>query len=962
MFALVLVAAVVLKIEKAILRTKSAIIPVQKYPTPTTVPSTTAARSHEVLDGGAAPASDTTAAVKAAAGPARAWTWFVSRKRYPVATMLVILGIAGLIVGLVLGLPRDGGNGGGAVSDSPLRSSSPPWYPSPKGGTVKNWSASYQKAASLVSRMSFGEKVNVTKGTGWQMGPCVGSTGSTSVGFPSLCLQDGPLGVRFADGITVFPAGVTVAATWSKQLMYQRGRALGREARGKGVNILLGPCIGPIGKHPAGGRNWEAFGRYLQGIAGGLGVRGIQEEGVIATGKHFVGNEQERFRQAVEARSQGWPQVTEALSSNIEERALREVYVWPFMDAVKAGLGSVMCAYNQVNNSYSCQNSYLLNGILKDELGFQGFVMSDWLAQRSGVASALSGMDMSMPGDGLIWADGNWYQLGQDNSSFPDPNFSSWFRPPKGATYFGAPDQGPGEAVSLQNFYEDVRGEHHVLARAIAVEGIVLLKNVNNTLPLKSGRDARKAIRVFGSDAGPNLMGPNGCPDRACNNGTLGQGWGSGSVEYTYQVTPLEALQAKTLRDRTMLEYILEDYDYSRIIALAGKTPNATCLVFVNSDSGEGYASAESRLGDRNDLGLWHDGDNLILATASVCRDTIVIIHSVGPVDMELISATISVSDCIYTPKSWIEHPNVTAVLLAHIPGQESGTSLIDVLYGAVNPSGKLPYTIGKSLEDYGPAAGILYQPNGIIPQQDFSDGIYIDYRHFDKQNITPRFEFGYGLSYTTFEFSNITITTILPPTEFPPARPDPLPAPALNSSLPLSETLAFPENITPVPKFIYPYITPSSVRTSPEYPYPSGYTTTPHTPSPAGGGEGGHPALWDTIFHVDVTVTNTGSLLGKTVAQLYITFPENIDVDTPVRTLRGFEKIGAGPLESVKVGFDILRRDLSYWDERAGNWRIPVSARRIGGYRVFVGESSRGRGVEGVTLPVVVGNGTAVG
>lgn len=144
--------------------------------------------------------------------------------------------------------------------------------------------------------MTLAEKVNVTTGIGWSMGPCVGNTGSTTVGFPSLCLQDGPLGVRFADSITVFPAAITTASTWSKHLIYQRAKALGTEARGKGINVILGPCIGPIGKHPAGGRNWESFGSdpYLQGVAGGLSVRGIQDQGVIATAKHFIGNEQER--------------------------------------------------------------------------------------------------------------------------------------------------------------------------------------------------------------------------------------------------------------------------------------------------------------------------------------------------------------------------------------------------------------------------------------------------------------------------------------------------------------------------------------------------------------------------------------------------------------------------------------------------------------------------------------------
>ncbi|KAG0633054.1 glycoside hydrolase superfamily [Tuber brumale] len=884
--------------------------------------------------------------------------------------MLAAIGVLALIIGLVLGLPQGNGGGDGSVKSSE-GGTSPSWYPSPKGGTVDQWAESYRKATDLVRKMNLAEKVNITTGTGWSMGPCVGNTGTTNVGFPSLCLQDGPLGVRFADSITVFPAGITTAATWSRKLMYDRARALGNEAREKGINVLLGPCVGPIGRSPLGGRNWEGFGSdpYLQGIAGGLSVRGIQDGGVIATAKHFVANEQEKFRQLSEILSQGFKNVTAPLSSNIGDRALRELYIWPFMDAVRMGVGSIMCGYNQINNSNACQNSYILNGVLKDELGFQGFVMSDWLAQRSGVASVLSGMDMTMPGDGLLWADGDsllgpqltravlngsvpidrlddmvlrivatWYQLGQDDASYPRPNFSSWFRTSAGPTYVGV---GPSAGDSLQNFYVDVRDDHHEVARAIAAESITLLKNIKGALPFKSGKEAKKSIMIFGSDAGPNLLGPNGCSDRNCNNGTLGQGWGSGTAEYAYLVTPLEAIQAKALADRTMVEYVLDDYHYIRINSTAKKTPNATCLVFVSSDSGEGYTSAEGVLGDRVDLKLWHGGDKLILSVAERCSNTIVIIHSVGPVDME----------------AWIEHKNVTAVLLAHLPGQESGTALLDVLYGSINPSGRLPYTIGKSLADYGPAAPIMTQPGGPVPQQDFSEGLYIDYRHFDRNGITPRFEFGFGLSYTTFEFSNMVITQTKAPTEFPPARPVGLPAPELNSTIPPSSELGFPPGMRRLQRHIYPYIDyPNIIESSEPYPYPSGYSTTPHEPSPAGGAQGGHPALFDTIFYVTVSVKNAGSIPGKAVPQLYISYPNGTGIDFPVRSLRGFEKVGAGPGETVDVGFDITRRDLSYWDEQRGNWRIPLDKEgNIGAYEIFVGDSSRGKGVTGRTEVVMV-------
>lgn len=221
---------------------------------------------------------------------------------------------------------------------APNDGQSPPWYPSPRGGTVGTWKDSYAKAAKLVEQMTLPEKVNVTTGTGWMMGLAVGQTGAVErLGFPSLALQDGPLGLRFADNATAFPAGLTIGATWNKELMYRRGQAHGKEAREKGVNVLLGPCVGPLGRMPAGGRNWEGFASdpYLQGIAAARTIMGIQGEGVVATIKHFIGNEQEHFRQSFE-----WG-LPNAMSSNMDDRTLHEVYLWPFADAVKAGVGSV---------------------------------------------------------------------------------------------------------------------------------------------------------------------------------------------------------------------------------------------------------------------------------------------------------------------------------------------------------------------------------------------------------------------------------------------------------------------------------------------------------------------------------------------------------------------------------------------------------------------------------------------
>jgi beta-glucosidase len=174
-----------------------------------------------------------------------------------------------------------------------------PYYPTPPGGWVSNWTAAYAKAQKVVANMTLAEKVNVTTGVGENMGRCVGNTGSAlRFGIPNLCLQDSALGVADTDNVTAFPAGITVGATWNKALAYARGLAMGAEARGKGVNIQLGPVVGPMGRKPRGGRNWEGFGAdpVLQAWAGAETVKGIQANGVIATIKHFIGNEQEAYR------------------------------------------------------------------------------------------------------------------------------------------------------------------------------------------------------------------------------------------------------------------------------------------------------------------------------------------------------------------------------------------------------------------------------------------------------------------------------------------------------------------------------------------------------------------------------------------------------------------------------------------------------------------------------------------
>lgn len=875
------------------------------------------------------------------------WTvpWWQTR-RTMMATLLVV------VILIILS-----GFGWHKYREEPLDGLSPPWYPTPRGGTSKKWEESYRKAADMVSKMTLAEKVNITTGTGWRMGLSVGNTGpATKVGFPSLALQDGPLGLRFADNATAFPAGVTVGATWNKQLMYDRGSAHGEEARRKGINVLLGPSVGPLGRAPAGGRNWEGFGAdpYLQGVAAAQTIKGIQDQHVMATIKHYIGNEQEHFRQPW---AWGLPH---AISSNIDDRTLHELYAWPFMDAVKAGVASVMCSYNMVNNSYACGNSKLMNGILKDELGFQGFVMSDWLAQRSGVASALAGLDMSMPGDGLGWEDGDslwgphlsravlngslplsrlndmtvrivasWYQLGQDDLKRFDrkgPNFSSWTFDTVGSISPGSPsDQ---QQVTVNKFV-DVQMNHSILARDIAAEGTVLLKN-DGLLPLnRKGRSVTSEdqpsstvhIGIVGEDAGPG-NGPNQCEDRGCNQGTLGSGWGSGAVDFPYLIPPakgiIDAIDARHVQVKTFLTNDIP----RKHSALADLD---ICFVFANSDGGEGFLTWNSVAGDRNDLYLQLSGDDLILYVAKNCGNgkgkTIVVIHSVGPVIVE----------------KWVDMPNVSAVIFANLPGQESGNAIASIIFGDVNPSGKLPYTVGRSLADYGDGGQVLYKPNSVVPQQDFDERLYIDYRHFDKFNIQPRFEFGFGLSYTAFNLTNLRLKEVRPKSALPALRPvQAIKPPTFDDKIPNVSEVLFPKSIRKLKKYIYPYIASASDIQHGPYPYPAGYDIEQPL-SQAGGEQGGNPALWETYATVTVDVGNTGKMGGKAVIQLYVSFPETPNVDFPVRALRGFDKVYLAEGETATLTFHLTRRDLSYWSTTQQNWVMPE-----GSFTITVGQSSR--------------------
>ncbi|KAJ5377799.1 beta-glucosidase A [Penicillium cataractarum] len=828
---------------------------------------------------------------------------------------------------------------------------SAPFYPSPwMNPHAEGWEAAYQKAHDFVSQLTVLEKINLTTGVGWENGPCVGNTGSIPrLGFKGFCAQDSPQGVRFADYASAFTSSQMAAATFDRSILYQRGRAMAQEHKGKGVTVQLGPVAGPLGRSPEGGRNWEGFSPdpVLTGIAMAETIKGMQDTGVIACAKHYIGNEQEHFRQVGESAGHGYT-ISDTISSNIDDRAMHELYLWPFADAVRAGVGSFMCSYSQINNSYGCQNSQTLNKLLKSELGFQGFVMSDWGAHHSGVSSALAGLDMSMPGDtgfdsGLSFWGSNltiailngtvpewrlddmamrimaaYFKVGLKIEDQPDVNFNAWTHDTYGFKYaYGKEDY---EQV---NWHVDVRSDHNKLIRETAAKGTVLLKNNFGTLPLKQP----KFVAVIGEDAGPNPKGPNGCADRGCDQGTLAMGWGSGSTEFPYLVTPDSAIQSKVLEYGGRYESIFDNYDDNAISSLVSQ-PEATCIVFANADSGEGYITVDNNWGDRNNLTLWQNADQVISTVSSLCNNTIVVLHSVGPVLLN----------------DLYEHPNITAIVWAGMPGEESGNALVDILWGEVNPAGRTPFTWAKSREDYG--TDIMYEPNNgqRAPQQDFTEGIYLDYRHFDKAGIEPIYEFGYGLSYTTFQYSDLRVVK-KHARPYSPTTGATAQAPSVGQ--PPSQDLnayEFPSTFKYIKAFIYPYLNSTvSLRAAskdPEYGRtdfipPHARDGSPQPLNPAGDqvASGGNNMLYDELYEVTAKITNTGKVAGDEVVQLYV----DLGGDNPPRQLRNFDRIHLLPGQSATFRATLTRRDLSNWDVKAQNWRVTKSPKRV-----YVGRSSR--------------------
>lgn len=581
----------------------------------------------------------------------------------------------------------------------------------------------------LIAQMTIEEKIGMLHGNS------MFSTGGVKrLGIPELKMADGPLGVREEisrdnwapagltnDFATYYPAGGGLAATWNTEMAHTFGSSLGEELRARDKDMLLSPAINMV-RTPLGGRTYEYMSEdpFLNKKIAVPLIVGLQEKDVMACVKHFAANNQETNRDFVDVQ--------------IDERALREIYLPAFEAAVKEGKSySIMGAYNKFRGEYLCENDYMLNKILRDEWGFKGIVVSDWAAVHSTAKSLKNGLDIEMGtpkpfnefflADKLIAA----VKSGEVSEAEINLHVKRILRMLFQVKAMGGGERAKG-SIATEAHYQD--------AYKIAAEDIVLLKNENNALPLKL--DGVKSIAVIGN----NAMKKN----------ALG-GFGAG-VKTKREITPLEGLKNR-LPSSIKINYAegyLERYDEKNKGNLGNITSNGPVTIdqldpaklqeaieaVKKSDVAIIFAGSnrdyETEASDRRNLNLPFGQEELIQKVLAVNPKTIVVMVAGAPFDIDAVSKKTS------------------ALVWSWFNGSEGGNALADVLLGKVNPSGKLPWTMPKKIMD-SPAHATNSFPGG--KTVNYAEGILVGYRWFDTKNIAPLYPFGFGLSYTTFAFDN---------------------------------------------------------------------------------------------------------------------------------------------------------------------------------------------------------------
>ena len=792
-----------------------------------------------------------------------------------------------------------------------------------------------RRVESILSQMTLEEKIDLLGGVdGFFI------RGIPRLGWPRLRMADGPMGVRNFGPATAMPAGIGLAATWNPALAQSVGSEIGRDARAKGVHFLLGPGVN-IYRAPMNGRNFEYFGEdpfLASRIAVGY-IKGVQNQGVSATVKHFMGNNSEFDRHNTDA--------------IIDERTLREIYLPVFEAAVKeANVGAIMDSYNLTNGVHLTQNGYLNKDVAKNEWGFRGIIMSDWTSTYDAVAAANGGLDLEMP-SGLRMNRQTLLPAIQDGKVTVATIDDKVRRILGTAIRFGWLERDQTDS-SIPRFNQQGRS----VALAAARESQVLLKNESGLLPLN--RRGIKSIAVIGPDAYPAvpvgggsarvepfvatsiLQGisdyvgaavpvyyARGLPSLsdladATNFSTEPAGGepglraeyfagddpqGKPSITRTDQHINLRAgtrtdFPADTLSSRWTGYYaVKEPGNYLLFVASSGEdggyyrlyldhklvfdswttAPTAVGQTSVMLDAAPHQIVLERHgrsrwIGSRFQFGISRNGslvdadakklaasadvvvlaagfdpgtesegadrtfslpagqDELIREIAAVNKNTVVVLTSGGSVSMN----------------AWLDR--VPALIETWYPGQEGGRALAEIIFGEVNPSGRLPVTFERRWED-NPVHDNYYPPAG-TNRVAYKEGVFVGYRGYEKNGTKPLFHFGYGLSYTSFKYSNLQIKA------------------------------------------------------------------TPNTDSR------------DPRYEVSFNVKNTGDREGADVAQVYVG-DTHAKVARPVRELKGFVKVSLHAGETKRVTVLLDARALTYYDANNRQWRADA-----GDFEVLVGRS----------------------
>jgi beta-glucosidase len=593
-----------------------------------------------------------------------------------------------------------------------------------------------KRVADLLQRMTLEEKATMVSGSGWME-----SAPIERLAIPAIKMADGPMGVRSWFGssaitsaanapmkveTTSFPSGVAMASTWDTDLVNREGKAIGQEVKALGRDMILGPTIN-INRQPLWGRNFEGYGEdpYLSGQLGVAYIKGVQSEGVIPSVKHFAANNEEYERHRVNA--------------TIDERTLHEIYLPAFEAAVQqGGAWNVMSAYNKVNGIHCGESDYLLDKILKQDFLFKGFVVSDWGSTYSTAPTVNAGMDLEMPGGPAMQ---KWMANPRTQES---GNGDGWLVPEKvlaevkaGHIREATLDDNVGRilrVIFLSGIFDHPHAaggevdtpEEKAVALQGETEGIVLLKNEGSLLPLDE--HSVHSIAVIGPNAAVARTG----------------GGGSSLVRPKYSISPLDGIKQRA-GGAVEVSYALgvgmegedatQDTPEARTKALneaveaAGKADVAVVVVGrYNKLEGEGF--------DVKTMDLPAGQDELIAAVERANPHTVVVLNTGDPVTMT----------------KWID--KTPALLDMWYGGQEGGHALASILFGDANPSGKLPVTLPKKYEDNPAAANYP----GKDLEVNYAEGIYVGYRYYDTKNVEPQFPFGFGLSYTKFEYSDLKL------------------------------------------------------------------------------------------------------------------------------------------------------------------------------------------------------------